>query len=71
MRYELVKDRDEALNLLEADLITIQCFIDICHINGWPLTDFARKNGESICISPENLATALEYPAPRLIYSKD
>lgn len=35
MNSDAIKSRDEALALLEADLITVHDFMTLCDLNGW------------------------------------
>lgn len=35
MNADAIKSRDEALALLDADLITFQDFVSLCRMKGW------------------------------------
>ncbi|UGB24895.1 hypothetical protein LPC10_18515 [Methylorubrum sp. B1-46] len=71
MKHELVKSREEALELLEADLITIQYFIDMCHKKDWALDNTFLGNKIIIENLSDEAAGLLITPPIRLVYSKD
>lgn len=71
MNYEMLKSKSEALELLEADLITVQTFINICRINRWQLDGEIQQRPTSIQRFTENMPEIATKPAIRLVYSNN
>jgi hypothetical protein len=71
MKNELVISKEEAMGLLEADLITIRFFIDICHRKGWKLDDTLLKNEITTQDIPDEKVDLLKSSPIRLVYSRD
>ncbi|GAA0278901.1 hypothetical protein GCM10008965_52720 [Methylorubrum aminovorans] len=39
MRYEAVESHQDALDMLESELITINDYINICNLRKWPIDE--------------------------------